>query len=593
MKRDIWAQTQQVDGDAELPPSPLLGAKVMMVDDDPMMTELIQTHLEDAGYCNFVATNDPRDTLPMLRREQPGVLLLDLMMPMVSGFDVLEAIRADPALRYTSVIVLTAAAKEDAKLHALQLGATDFLSKPVDPSELVLRVRNTLAYHQYHDRLIHFDPVTGLPNRRLFQRAIAEVVAQRDVCGGMVALFSITVPEWRQLYTALDEESFDRFAKVLARRLDQIGNGPPCVMPQGTPVDRAPRAARLGAEQFAVLVEGLADDAAIEAVAETLIAVVSEPILLGQDEVVPKAWIGIAVSPADGHGADALLKGAELAASHALAQGTARYNFASQILNAKSKERMKLGLQLRGAVQRGELRVHYQPKLDVARNHIVGAEALVRWQHPEHGMVPPGRFIPLAEELGLMGSIGHWVMENACRDAAGWIRAGLGDISIAVNVSKPQFTAGDLCGTIRQVLRDTGLPAQRLVVELTESMLMEDIEAVIAAMHELKALGVALSIDDFGTGYSSLSYLKRFPLDELKVDRSFIVGLPAEVDAAAIVQTVIELGHRLRMSVTAEGIETADQLESIRQLGCDKYQGYLFSKPVPADQFVQLLEMKP
>ncbi|MDH5540947.1 MAG: EAL domain-containing protein, partial [Rhizobacter sp.] len=265
------------------------------------------------------------------------------------------------------------------------------------------------------------------------------------------------------------------------------------------------------------------------------------------------------------------------------------YQFASPELNARSYERLALGLQLRNATQRDELVLNYQPKVDIASGRIVGMEALVRWQHPVHGLVSPAHFIPLAEELGLIGAIGEWVLQRACRDVAAWARAGLGEIKFAVNVAKPQFISGDLVATLRQALEEHGLAPRQLVIELTESMLMDDVSSGLALMHELKALGVTLSIDDFGTGYSSLSYLKSFPLDELKIDRSFIIDLPGAQGDLAIVRTVIDLGHRLGMHVIAEGVETEGQLACLRELGCETYQGYLFSRPVPADQFQELL----
>ena len=250
---------------------------------------------------------------------------------------------------------------------------------------------------------------------------------------------------------------------------------------------------------------------------------------------------------------------------------------------------MALGSQLRSATQRGELRLHYQPKVDMASNRIIGAEALVRWQHPELGLLPPARFIALAEELGLIGTIGQWVIERACREAVGWAQAGLGELTVAVNVSKPQFTSGDLCQVLCQAMRDSGLPARQLVIELTESILMDDAAAGLAQMHELKTLGVTLSIDDFGTGYSSLSYLKQFPLDELKIDRSFVMDLPGRDADVAIARTVVDLGHRLGMSVTAEGVETLAQLHCLQQQGCDTYQGFLYSKPLAGEQFARIL----
>ena len=592
MNTDIWAVTDVPAFDApgrDLNRSPLLDAKVMMVDDEPLMTDLIQAYLEDEGYSNFVVTNDPREALELLRREDPGVLLLDLMMPQMSGFELLEAIRADRALRYTPVIVLTASTGAESKLRALKLGATDFLAKPVDASELVLRVRNTLAFRQYHNRLINFDPVTGFPNHRLFDRGIDEMIAVRDLCGGMVTVFSIGVPVCREIRESIDQSTADDLARVLANRLNRFAISENFKSPFATSNERAPRVARLSDEQFGLVLEGVPDADALDILATTILDIVSEPVTLRLHEVGPVAWLGISVSPADGDTAAALRQSADLAATHARLRGASHYVFASPELNARSLHRMTLGSQLRGAVKRGELQVHYQPKVDIKTSRIVGAEALVRWNHPELGILPPGQFITLAEELGLIGSIGQWVMAMACRDAVSWIHAGLGDLRVAVNIAKPQFESGDLCDVVRQAMHDSGLPPKQLVLELTESMLMDNVEASQALMAELKVLGVTLSIDDFGTGYSSLSYLKSFPLDELKIDRSFVVDLPGVKSDVAIVRTVIELGHRLGMSVIAEGVETTEQLDCLARLGCDRYQGFLCSKPLPADQFMELL----
>ena len=588
MKNDVWAATQPAGLDEVLISSRrarLLGAKVMMVDDEPLMTDLVQTYLEEEGYTNFVVVNDPLKALEVLRREQPSLLLLDLMMPGMSGFEVLEALRADQDLRYTPVIVLTASSGADAKLRALQLGATDFLAKPVDESELVLRVRNTLAFQQYHDRVVNFDLVTKLPLAKPFDRGLGLLLERNPLVGRLVALFSIHVPDCRVLRESIDRATSDGLVKALALRLDHFARDEQGSVAHGTAPDDAPRVARLGEGQFGLLLEGLASADAVESAAKRLLARLSEPATLGLHEIVAQAWVGISVAPGDGHTAAALRQGADLAATHAQAEGGARFKFSSPELNARSYRKLALVSQLRGAAQRGELVLHHQPKVDFRTGRIVGAEALVRWLHPEQGLIPPGRFIPLAEEMGLIKGLGEWVLEQACRDAAQWG----GDLKVAVNVAKPQFTSGDLCQALRQVLFDTGMPAERLVLELTESMLMDDANAGLALMHEFKALGVTLSIDDFGTGYSSLSYLKRFPLDELKIDRSFVMDLPGGQTDMAIARTVIELGHSLGMSVTAEGIETAAQHRCLAQLGCDTYQGYLFSRPVPQEALLQLV----
>lgn len=592
MKSDIWAATVQASlGEPIGAPvrSPLLDAKVMIVDDESAMTDLIRAHLQDEGYTNFVVTNDPHQALDLLRREDPSLLLLDLMMPQLSGFEVLEAIRAERALRYTPVIVLSDSTSADVKLRALRLGATDFLSKPVDPSELVLRVRNTLAFRQYHTRLANFDAATGLPTQTLFDRGIDEMVERRDLVGGLVAYFSISVPACRALRESVDQGTADGLARELARRLDRIASVENRVTAISTDTDRAPRVARLDTDRFGLVLEGQTDADSLEKLAKYLVVALSESVLIDLHEVGPTVWIGIAVSPGDGHNAAALRKSADLASTHAREQGIAPYMFASPELNAKTLQRMKLGSQLRGAAQRGELRAHYQPKVDIRTDRIIGAEALVRWQHPELGLLAPGKFISLAEELGLIGSIGQWIMECACQDAANWARAGLGELKVAINVAKPQFLSGDLCATLDRVMRESGLRPRQVVIELTESMLMDDVKLSRGLMSELKALGVTLSIDDFGTGYSSLSYLKSFPLDELKIDQSFVVDLPGEPADVAIVRTIVDLGHRLDMSVIAEGVETNRQLACLKLLGCDHYQGYHFSKPMPSDRFAALL----
>ena len=592
MKNDLWFATQSLPlgVEPEAPErSPLLEAKVMMVDDEPLMTELIQAHLEDEGYCNFVICNQPLKALDLLRREKPGVLLLDLMMPGLSGFEVLEAMRADRELRFTPVIVLTAATGADSKLRALQLGATDFLSKPVDASELVLRLRNTLAFQQYRDRLAHFDQVTGLPNEKSFEANVEQMLERLPLNPGKLALFSISIPQCKELRESLDRASADSLAITIAERLSRLASAAQTGTGPSLALDRGARVARLGDQQFALAVSGLADADAIEATAKLIISTLADPLWLGLYEVVPTPTLGIAIAPGDGRSASTLRQSADLAVSHARSQGHAQYGFASPELNSKSNQRLTLGTQLRGAAQRGELRLHYQPKIDIASGRIVGVEALVRWQHTEHGLVPPLQFIPLAEELGLLPAIGDWVLDRACRDAAAWTAATGHALKVAVNVAKPQFDAGNLCTVVRQALFDSGLPAERLIIELTESMLMDDVEQALGLMRELRAIGVSLSIDDFGTGYSSLSYLKKFPINELKIDRSFVVDLPGERADVALVRAVIDLGHSLGLSVIAEGVETTAQLECLARLGCDHFQGFLHSKPMESEKLLERL----
>jgi EAL domain-containing protein (putative c-di-GMP-specific phosphodiesterase class I)/PleD family two-component response regulator len=569
-------------GDAR---SPLLDATVMLVDDDPLMTDLVQGHLEDAGYRNFVVSNDPRQTLPLLQERQPAVLLLDLMMPQVSGFDVLAQLRADDAWRFLPVIVLTAATGAEAKLQALQLGATDFLSKPVDASELVLRVRNTLAFRQYHERSINYDEVTGLPTRRRLEKLLRDALAHLG--GGddahSVALFNITVPACRQVAETLGQEAADQLARALALRLEAIARQ------HAGGSERVPPVARLRSEEFGLLLTGVRGLDPLERMARHITMHLGQPVDLGSQKVAPEAVLGIAVSGADGHSAGALMKGAELARTQAQKRPGLRYEFFSAELNRRSLEKLSQATQLRQAVERNEFQLHYQPKVDMRSGQVAGIEALLRWQHPTLGLLPPSRFLPLAEELGLMKDLGDWVLHKACYDGARWVGAGVPIGKLAVNVSASQFTGGRLAHSIGHALRSTQFPPELLVVEVTESMLMNDVQAALAMLHDIKSLGVSLSIDDFGTGYSSLSYIKMFPVSELKIDRSFVADLPGGVSDEAIVRAIVSLGHNLGMNVVAEGVETAEQLLALHGLEADMYQGFLFSRPVAEGALLPLL----
>ena len=565
-------------------------ALVMMVDDEELLTDVIQTHLEDAGYTRFVACNEPTEALALIQARRPDVLLLDLMMPRVSGFDILAAVRADPDLQYTPVVVLTAASDPATKLRALELGATEFLAKPVDASELVLRMRNTLAFKRYQDRLAYVDPVTGLANRDRFTRRLESLLphtlARRD---GAMGLLHLSCEQVRQTRETLGPRAADSLLRELALRLGGVMVSMPGMARLSS---EALDLARVGDHDFALLMPDLAHAEAAADMAKQCLQALAEPIEVDGHPIFLSPSVGIALAPADGRHADSLLKGADMACSKAIASnGKTRYEFFSEEMTARSLERLTLTHQLRRALERDELRLHYQPKVCLRTGAIKGAEALVRWQHPEHGLLLPGRFITVAEESGLIGDIGAWVLDEACRQAKLWRDEGLEHLKIAVNVARPQFEDGQLCIRLQQLLKSTGLPPSWLMMELTESMLVQDAAKALQQMHDLRALGVGLSIDDFGTGYSSLSYLKRFPASELKIDRSFIIDLPKHDKDRAIVQTVVTLGHSLGMDVVAEGIETPDQQRILQHIGCDVFQGFLFSKAVPPEQFEALVRL--
>jgi predicted signal transduction protein with EAL and GGDEF domain len=344
--------------------------------------------------------------------------------------------------------------------------------------------------------------------------------------------------------------------------------------------------ARVGGDEFAIIQTGIEEPLDIATLARRIGEAVRAPYDLAGHAVVVDTSIGIAISPNDGSEPDGLLKAADMALYGAKAEGRGTYRFFEAAMDMRMKARRELEIALRRALAAGQFELHYQPLINVDSKRITGCEALLRWNHPERGMIPPAEFIPVAEEIGLIVPLGEWVLRKACLDAASWPD----DIKIAVNLSPIQVTNQNLVPIVVSALAAAGLPARRLEVEITESVLLHNTETNTATLHRLHELGVHISMDDFGTGYSSLSYLRKFPFDKIKIDRSFISGLPGDNESIAIVRAVAGLAANLNMTATAEGVETAEQLETIRALGCVEMQGYLFSRPMPLAQVMSLLE---
>jgi predicted signal transduction protein with EAL and GGDEF domain len=337
--------------------------------------------------------------------------------------------------------------------------------------------------------------------------------------------------------------------------------------------------ARLGGDEFTIFLEGLKDGGHAALVAETIIRALAEPVRVDEHELYVSASIGISVFPRDGTSVEVLLKNADTAMYRAKDAGRNTYHFFAEEMTSQAFERMVLETQLHRAIESGELVLHFQPQLVLADGRVAAVEALVRWNHPDLGLVGPARFISIAEESGLIVPLGEWVLRSACTRALAWRRENLDFGRIAVNVSAGQLRRVDLADTVRRILHDTGIPGEALELEITEGVLAEPADAVADQLNALRGLGVALAVDDFGTGYSSLSYLKRLPLDKLKLDQQFVRALPRDANDVAIARAVIALGHSLGLVVTAEGVETDEQREFLRAEGCDLAQGFLFSPP--------------
>jgi diguanylate cyclase (GGDEF)-like protein len=438
------------------------------------------------------------------------------------------------------------------------------------PPAVVKQYEEQLAYQANHDAL------TALPNRALVSDRIRKaLLTSREDCQ-QVAVLMLGLDNFKLINETLGREGGDLLLRVVAERLKGC-------MRAGDTV------ARQGGDEFLVAIcdQDPCDTASV--IAGKILAVIAHPFSIDGHELIVTASIGIATSPKDGEDVQALLKNAEAAMHRAKDEGQNSIRFYTGAMKGRSSARMTLETQLRRALERDELMLYYQPKLNLLSGQMTGMEALARWQSPELGLVMPDSFIPLAEETGLMVPIGAWGLKKACQQNKAWQDAGLSLLSMAVNLSPCQFRQQNLTAMVKDALRETGLEPRYLELEVTEGTVMRDVERAKTVLDELKRMGVSLAMDDFGTGYSSLSYLKLFPFDTLKIDKSFVNDITYEPNHAAIARAVIAMAHSLHLKVVAEGVETLGQLNYLRNHGCDEMQGYYFSRPIPAAEFERLL----
>jgi diguanylate cyclase (GGDEF)-like protein len=443
--------------------------------------------------------------------------------------------------------------------------------------DLMRAITERKQHHLY--RLAHYDPLTDLPNRLLFMDRLQQALSQAARHETLLGVMLLDFDRFKAINDHFGHSAGDLLLQSLGRRIAG------CVRDGDT-------VARLGGDEFTVLLAEMRqmDHAAL--VAQKILDALREPFILNGHEVVITTSIGIAFYPHD-RDSETLLKHADTAMYKAKEDGGNSYSYYTMEMGSADLRRLSLESQLRRAVERDELELFYQPQADLARGTIVGAEALLRWHHPEYGLLGPDQFIPLAEETGLIVPIGEWVLHRACAQNRLWQEAGLSPVRVSVNVSGRQFRHGRLLDVVCHALEDSHLDSRYLEIELTEGILMQDTAASLQLLHTLNTMGIVVAIDDFGTGYSSLSYLKRFPIDQIKIDRSFVRDLAIDPDDAAIVTAIIALAHNLGIRAIAEGVETAAQLAFLRRQGCDALQGYCLSPPLPARVLADFLRDTP
>jgi len=697
------------------PDSPL----VLVIDDDPVDRVLVAEALADKGF-RLLEADTATQGLRLIDEARPDLVLLDIMLPDIDGFAACSRLRLSAHGRHLPVLMMTGLDDVNSMRRAFHAGATDFVTKPLDPALLEFRLRyllrataiadelrdseallasaqriaqlghfayvpdrgfsawntqthavlglaadvwvttledllehveaadrlrvcdaltardcgrgdepiefritdssgatRTILQHTVRERredghrivgtfqniterrlaeqkihrLAYYDLVTGLPNRLLLEHQLGAMLAEADRIGEGVAALSIDLDHFQRVNDSVGHDTGNGLLAAIGQRLTACvrasGRRGPAEPDGASLVDLV---ARCGGDEFCIVLPGMSHAADVEQVAQRIRESLQQPFNVGGQDFFVTTSIGMAMHPGDGQDAETLLRHAELALAQAKRRGRDRCEFYDSQLNTRARARLSMETNLRQAIGGEQLSLHYQPKLSVATGSVVGMEALVRWQHPTLGRIAPAEFIPVAEESGLILPLGEWILTEACRQLAAWRERGCRPLRCAVNLSPAQFRDRKLPAMIARILQQAHLGAEMLELELTESLLMEDAGAAQLTLRKLRDLGMTLAVDDFGTGYSSLNYLKRLPLDVLKIDQSFIRELHQGSDDAAIVEAVIAMAHSLRLGVVAEGVELDHQLEFLRALGCDAAQGYLFSKPLPADLFADWVE---
>ena len=610
-------------------------SRILIVDDNPAIhrdfekilaagaepaTDLANVESLLFGEAPTAERERPRYTLEFASQGQEGVerakraavggkpfsiAFIDMRMP--PGWDGLETIErlweVDPNVQ---VVICSAHSDYDWSDVVARLGQTDrllVLKKPFEPIE-VLQCASALVRKWQHERALRLqvetlenvvaartekleaanrqlrhlathDALTGLPNRVLLDDRLAQAVAHANRDGQPFALLVVDLDRFKLINDSLGHRAGDGVLDEVSRRLSSV-------------VRDIDTVARTGGDEFIMVISPSSSQEDAVAIAQRAREALRAPMQVATVELHVTCSIGIAYYPSDANSAESLIARADAAMYCAKQRGRNNVQCFAQGMDAVTLGRVSLESDLHAAIDAGQFELHYQPKPDLASGDVYSAEALIRWRHPERGLIAPDDFIPLAEECGLINEIGAWVLREACRQCAEWQRSGLPALRVAVNVAATQFKRGDLLDVIRGALQSAGLEAHFLEIELTESAVMTNPEESAAILEQLSRMGVLVSVDDFGTGYSSINYLRRFPIDKLKIDRSFVRDLDCEVDAS-IVQAIISLAHSLRLKVVAEGVETPDQLRFLRSLGCDQYQGFHFSPPLPAIQFAELL----
>lgn len=568
--------------------------RVLIIDDEEQIRNLLIDVLGTTYQCSDAGSAE--EALAALAKTTFDLVISDIDMGGMSGLELVPRVHS---LSPDTVVVMVSGNQDiEFAIRAMRVGAFDYITKPIDLRHVEASVerainQSNLLKEKRRDKdqiesllqqrteevhwLGNYDTVTQLPNRALFEDRLEQAVAIAKATGQSLGVLFISLDQFKKVNDSLGHGPGDVLLREFAERLKSC-------------INRSDTVARFGNDEFALLrtqIDGTKD--VIETIG-SLSQVLKFSFDLPGHELFATASVGVSLFPVDGEDSQTLLKNAGAALYKAKRSGGANYQFFTADLHELAASRLALESNLRRAIHNEEFLLHYQPRVSVDSLAITGLEALVRWQHPQLGLISPSEFIPLAEDTGLIVPIGEWVLRAACLQGRRWIEQGFPPIPIAVNISARQFHDRDLSQTVIRILEETGFSPKCLELELTESSIMQNEEFAASMLNQLKSMGINISIDDFGTGFSSLASLKRLPIDALKIDQSFVREATTDPDDAALVMAIITLGHNLRLKVVAEGVETDDQLRFLQLLRCDEIQGYFFSKPVPSDTLASLFD---
>jgi diguanylate cyclase (GGDEF)-like protein len=568
--------------------------RILIVDDESSIRNFLSEVLNQKYFCMTAGSGE--EALELIQTNKFDLVLTDIEMKGMSGIELIShVLNFSPEI---VVVMISGSESIESAIESIRVGAFDYVKKPFELEHLEIAVARAVkhhlllaAKHQYENELeelvkkrteqlnylSYFDVLTKLPNRNLFEDRLSQALSHLNYHQQKLAVLLLSINRFKEIYDDIGPVSGNGLLQEVANRLNNH-------LLKGVTV------AKFEGDEFAVLLTQINNTEEVLEYTHRLQESLNLPFMVENKEVFITFSIGISFFPTDGNKSEALLKNAGIALSRSKEKGRTNYQFFTPNMNTSAIKRLEMEANLRRALEREEFELYYQPKLCTRTRKIVGAEALVRWRHPTLGFILPVEFIPLAEETGLILSIGEWVFRTACQQIKSWNEAGFRRLKVSVNFSVQQFQQPNLIEIIMGIIEETNIDPHDLELEMTESSIMKNDHQVVNVLRQLKEAGIKIAIDDFGTGYSSLSYLKKLPLDVLKIDKSFVQDLMVSPEDASLVMTIIALAHNLGLKVVAEGVETEEQLRFLHLLRCDEWQGFLYSKPVPADDLKELLK---